>query len=257
MSYGFIITRHVNSERTNKYWNMCVKRIRYYYPMNIKIVIIDDNSNKEFLKADHKYPNVTVIQSEFKGRGEILPYYYLYKFHFFDNAVIIHDSVFFHGYIDFSKIKMKVIPFWHFDNAPKYENFRGSLRLIRRMKNIHYLTSVLSNKYTNQSLSLNKDHWMGCFGVQSYINFNFLSYIQKKYNIMSLVNVVTCRTDRCCLERIMGAIFYKENPLLHRYPSIMGDILKNWNWGYTFENYLNDVKKKQVKRLMVKVWTGR
>ena len=173
MSYGFIITRHVNSEKTNKYWNLCIQRIRYFYPSNIKIVVIDDNSNNKFLNADHNYSNVLVIQSEFKGRGEILPYYYLYKHHFFDNAVIIHDSVFVHGFIDFSKIKMKVIPLWHFNNGPKYENFRGSLRLIRKMKNIQYLSTVLSNKYTNQAMSLNKDHWMGCFGVQSYINYNF------------------------------------------------------------------------------------
>ena len=27
-NYGFIITRHVNSEKTNKYWNQTVKLIR-------------------------------------------------------------------------------------------------------------------------------------------------------------------------------------------------------------------------------------
>ena len=25
-SYGFIITRHVNSEKTNNYWNRCIKK---------------------------------------------------------------------------------------------------------------------------------------------------------------------------------------------------------------------------------------
>ena len=28
--YGFIITRHVNSDKTNKYWNQCVKLIRTF-----------------------------------------------------------------------------------------------------------------------------------------------------------------------------------------------------------------------------------
>ena len=27
MSYGFIITRHVNSDLTNLYWNKCIKCI--------------------------------------------------------------------------------------------------------------------------------------------------------------------------------------------------------------------------------------
>jgi nucleoside-diphosphate-sugar epimerase len=51
MSYGFIILRHVNSELTNEYWNECVRCIRRFYPLR-KIVVIDDNSNKDFVKAD-------------------------------------------------------------------------------------------------------------------------------------------------------------------------------------------------------------
>ena len=34
--FGFIITRHVNSEKTNNYWNHSVKLIRTFYPF-IKI----------------------------------------------------------------------------------------------------------------------------------------------------------------------------------------------------------------------------
>jgi hypothetical protein len=90
-SFGFIITRHVNSEKTNKYWNHCVKCLRTFYPQK-KIVIIDDNSNPSFLKAEFNYINVQVIQSEFNGRGELLPYYYFLKNKFFKNALIIDFS---------------------------------------------------------------------------------------------------------------------------------------------------------------------
>ena len=55
-SYGFIITRHVNSEKTNKYWNKCVRCIRKFYPLR-KIIIIDDNSNSDFIKADFLISN--------------------------------------------------------------------------------------------------------------------------------------------------------------------------------------------------------
>ena len=47
--YGFIITRHVNSEITNKYWNHAIRCIRRFYPYR-KIIIIDDNSNQLFVK---------------------------------------------------------------------------------------------------------------------------------------------------------------------------------------------------------------
>ena len=72
--YGFIITRHVISELTNKYWNNCIKCLRSFYPQK-KIVIIDDNSNKDFLKSFYNFDNIEIIESEFPGRGELLPYY--------------------------------------------------------------------------------------------------------------------------------------------------------------------------------------
>ena len=99
MTYGFIITRCVTCEKTNKYWNECIFRIRKYYPSN-EIVVIDDNSNMEFVKDVHHIDNVRIINSEFKGAGEILPYYYLHKFRFFPEAVILHDSVFFNTRIE-------------------------------------------------------------------------------------------------------------------------------------------------------------
>ena len=64
-SFGFIITRHVNSELTNQYWNHSVKLINTFYP-ETKIVIIDDNSNIDFVKAEFEYKNLEIIKSEFK-----------------------------------------------------------------------------------------------------------------------------------------------------------------------------------------------
>ena len=93
---GFIITRHVNSEQTNQYWNTCIQCIRKFYPKEFfKIVVIDDNSQQHLVKAEYDYQNVEYIQSEFPGRGELLPYYYFFKHHFFERAVILHDSIFF------------------------------------------------------------------------------------------------------------------------------------------------------------------
>ena len=55
--FGFIITRHVNSELTNNYWNHSVKLLRSLYPLR-KIVIIDDNSDYNFVKAEFEYKNI-------------------------------------------------------------------------------------------------------------------------------------------------------------------------------------------------------
>ena len=113
-SFGFIITRHVNSEKTNRYWNHNVKLLKTLYPL-IKIVIIDDNSDHNFVKPEFSYKNVEVIHSEFPGRGELLPYYYFLKHKFFTNAVIIHDSVFLHKRINFERLNgINVMPLWFF-----------------------------------------------------------------------------------------------------------------------------------------------
>jgi hypothetical protein len=252
--YGFILTRHVNSEKTNKYWNHSVQCIRQFYP-DKKIVVIDDNSNPQYVKADHDYKNVQIIPSEYPGRGELLPYYYFYKYRFFKNAVILHDSVFFHKRIQFEKLRgVKVLPFWHFN--------RDQEEIPRTL----HLTNILNqHKYTIQKkvtlddnvLGMNYDKWYGCFGVQSYIQLDFLTFLAKKYDLFQLVKVVKCRLDRCCLERIFGILFTTEYPFLLNQKSLLGDIFGYQNWGYSYDEYEKDLKKKRIPQYLVKIWTGR
>jgi hypothetical protein len=252
-NFGFIITRHVNSVLTNKYWNHSVKLLRTLYPLK-KIVIIDDNSNYDYVKSEFDYKNVEIIQSEFPGRGELLPYYYFLKYKFFQNAIIIHDSVFFHKRVNFEKLNgIKVIPLWFFYSDK--ENIENTKRITSCLKNNFILDSKI-NKELNV-LGLSTDKWNGCFGVQSYINLSFLQSIQDKYNIINMIHAVKCREDRCCLERIFGLIFCTEIPELFKKKSLFGDIMKYEKWGYTFEQYMIDLKKGTIPRLVVKVWTGR
>ena len=252
-NYGFIITRHVNSKTTNKYWNNCVKCIKRYYPLK-KIIVIDDNSDYRYVSSDFNYKNVEIIQSEYPGRGEILPYYYLYKNHFFENAVIIHDSVFFHKKICFEKLNgIKVLPLWHFNKDR--ENVNRTINI----------SNVLNQRFTIQQkltfndnvMGLNHDKWYGCFGLQSYINYNFLKWIVDKYNLFQLLNVVKCRWDRCSLERIFGIIFATENQTLLKQKSLFGDIFNYQNWGYSYNDYEKDIQQKRLPRYIVKIWTGR
>jgi hypothetical protein len=256
-SYGFIITRHVNSELTNKYWNNCVKQLRFFYPFR-KIVIIDDNSNPQFLKADQEYENVTTINSEFKGRGELLPYYYYSKNKFFDNAIIIHDSVFFHKRVNFEILilqNISVLPLWYF-HADK-ENLENTLRISNVLNN----KWEIQKKITLNDVVLGMKHlkWYGCFGCQSFINRNFLLAIESKYNISKMIHTVQKRKDRCCLERILGAIFFTEYQSQKNIgrKSLLGDIMKYQKWGYSYNDYQVDLKKGTIAKGVIKIWTGR
>lgn len=250
--YGFIITRHVNSEKTNKYWNHSVKLLTTLYPLR-KIIIIDDNSNYEYVKAEFDYKNIEVIQSEFKGRGELLPYYYFLKYKFFENAIIIHDSVFFHRRINFEDFNgISVLPLWFF--YPDKENLENTKRIIRYSKNYYAINDKINNE---NIIGMPHDKWYGCFGVQSYINYYFLQKIEQKYGITNFIQPVTCRRDRCCLERIFGCLFFTEYQNILKQKSLLGNIMKYHKWGYTYDEYMDDLKKGTLKAPVIKIWTGR
>lgn len=254
-AFGFIIIRHVNSEQTNRYWNHSVKLLRTFYPF-IKIVIIDDNSNYEFIKSDFDYKNVQIIQSAFPKRGELLPYYYFLKYKFFQNAVILHDSVFLHKRIHFEKLNgLNVVPLWFFHQDT--ENVENTKRIVKYLKNFTTIENKISDNYGIKVLGFPRDKWNGCFGVQSYINLSFLEKVEQNYGISNLISAVKCRADRCCLERIFGAIFCSEYPALLANKSLFGNIMTYQTWGYTFDEYMENLKKGTIPRAVVKVWTGR
>jgi hypothetical protein len=253
-SFGFILTRHVTSEITNKYWNQSVKLLKTFYP-NKKIIIIDDNSNQHFIKSDFNYKNIEIIQSEFNGAGEMLPYYYFIKNKFFENAVILHDSVFIHKRINFEVLNgYQVLPLWFF-NSDK-ENIGNTLRITNNLKNSFNIQQKL---YLNDNLlGLNHNKWNGCFGGQSFINHKFLLHLENKYNLSSIVHFIKNRADRCCFERIIGCIFCTESQQCCKKKALFGDIMKHQTWGeYTFDKYLNNFQNNKLPKNIIKVWTGR
>ena len=103
-------------------------------------------------------------------------------------------------------------------------------------------------------MSLGKK-WLGCFGVQSFINHAFLSKLQQKYNLFRLLECVRNRPDRCCLERIMGVLFFLEEPNLTG--SLFGDILK-YSPKITYQQHRTHMQKYKSSHLpYIKVWSGR
>jgi hypothetical protein len=254
MTYGFIITRHVNSEETNKYWNQSVKLIRTFY-LHKQIIIIDDNSNYDYVNFENEYANLTIIQSEYPARGELLPFIYFLKYKWFDNAVIIHDSIFIHKRIPFEIFKHPVLPLWH--HPKDKENVNNIFRIIRSLKNNYKLYNKLYERNTNV-LGMNNDKYDICFGCQCYINLRFLERLENKYKITNLVNVIHCRTDRCSLERVMGLLFNEEFNQLKYIKSLFGEIIKHHkSFQYHYSEYWNDFQKKKIVHPFVKIWTGR
>ena len=256
-TYGFILTRHVRCEQTNKYWNNSVKLLRRLYPAR-KIVIIDDNSNPKFVKDEAVYKNIEIIKSEFPGRGELLPYYYYLKNKYFENAVILHDSVFIHKRVNFDvlvKQNIKVLPFWFF--FPDKEDISNRARILSSLRNSQIIQPTIMLE--NVALGMPYDKWYGCFGVQSFINHEFLTLLENKYQITNLLQCVKCRDDRSVLERIFGCLFCTEYSKLVKFPkkSLLGSIHRHQTWGYTYSQYKADFAKGTLPHAIVKIWTGR
>jgi hypothetical protein len=255
-TFGFIITRHVNSEITNHYWNECIVSIRKFHPYE-KIVVIDDNSDSSFVKAFHNFENVEYVQSEYHKRGELLPYYYFHKHHYFENAVILHDSVFIQKKINYEHLKINILPLWHF-KLHRNENIHNSFRIANYLKHSNIIKKeLISSNIFDIAMGI-KNTWNGCFGVQCFINYHFLNHLQSKYNVFNLLQCIKCRPDRCCLERIMGILFFLEEPKLSKYPSLFGDILKYSSFDFTYQKYIYNLKMNKKSQLpYIKVWTGR
>ena len=230
MNFGFIILRHINSEQTNLYWQECYNCIRKFYPDNL-IFIIDDNSDYKYISEKLLY-NTTIIKSEYHKRGEVLPYYYYLKNKFFDVAFILHDSVFINKHIDIDIDKYKIL--WEFEH--NWDQIEDETKMIKLFND-----EELLNFYQNKSL------WKGCFGGMSIITHDFLTFINTKYDISLLLNVILSRFNRCSFERVIACLLQKN----YKKDVLLGDIHK-----YTSKIKFKDINK--YKHLpIIKVWTGR
>lgn len=228
---GFIMLRHVNNENVNNYWIHSYNCIRKFYPEN-KILIIDDNSNYKYITEIPLY-KTTIINGEYPGRGELLPYYYYLNNKLFDTAVIIHDSVFINDYIDFNVDKYRII--WDFEHYwDQIENETSMIKLFN--------DEELLSFYENKSL------WTGCFGCMSIITHDYLTYINNKYDISKLLPHVLTRYNRCSFERVLACLLQKNG----ENQTLLGDIHRYIPCRLSFEQ-----KDLYSHLKIIKVWTGR
>ena len=235
-SVGFIILRHVNSKFVDNYWKACYQCIRYYYPTN-HIIIIDDNSDYALVdvKFEKTLTNTKIINSEYPKCGEVLPYYYYLSNKLFDIAVILHDSVFLNSKFDFSKYDNYSL-LWEFEHHADH------------LEDEHRLLHTLNNSEELLTFHSDKSLWKGCFGGMCIITHDYLSLLDKKYNISLLLPHIKTRYNRMSFERVIACILQKNG----KKQCLLGDILKYCPWGLPVK-YIRQVRHLPI----IKVWTGR
>jgi len=213
---GFIILRHINSIQNSLHYLISYNNIRKYYPEN-HIIIIDDNSNKNFLyeHIDSTLYKTTIINSEYPGRGELLPYFYYLHNKLFDIAVIIHDSVYINKYIEFGDVTyFKSI--WDI-GSHQWDQPEDEINIIKYLNNSHNLLDFHSCKHL----------WKGCFGGMTVINYDFLKTIDDMYNIKLLLDVIKNRYNRMSFERVIACILQFNT----KYECLLGSIHDYCKWG--------------------------
>lgn len=238
--FGFVIVRHVNSKQTDYYWKECYTCIRNWY--DVPILIVDDSSNKEFLHDNMNLVNCRVVyDTEWKGCGELLGYYYFHQLRPFESAVIIHDSVFIQKRIDFS-LRGNMQFLWTFNSAWDTELEQYYHELCGPMPKSE---EILAFYYLRQ--------FRGCFGLMSVIKWDFLDLLAEDGLFLALEQIKGRRDARSALERVLGFMAFRRDPTIQ---AKWGEIHSYMRWGTTFLEYLAP-GSISTNLDVVKVWTGR
>jgi len=181
---GFIVTRCVKKDEQNILYHDCYAAIRKFHP-DLKIVFIDDNSDKNVLK-EIPMENVEIIQSEFPSAGEYLPYYYLLTRKLFKKAIIIQDSMIVNSHFPYEDVIDYMFLYEFGADQPETDN--------RRMHEPSVVSLLNHTKIPNEIISFYKNFkWMGCWGSCMIITYNFLQDVEDKVGIIQWKNVINER----------------------------------------------------------------
>lgn len=237
--FGFIILRCVLKPEDDLLWKECYRCIRNLY--DEEIVIIDDNSNQDLI-SNIPLQNTRIIYSDYPKRGELLPYFYLFKLKLFKKTIILHDSMFIQTKIYFGNIdKIKFL--WYFDSKSSFEAHK-----VERMLSLLHNHVALLQYYKHFT-------WCGCFGVTSIVTLDFVNLLQEKYNFLILLNYINTKDDRMVLERILGIIVFFELNITIYDCSLFNSIADHFRaFQLTYEQY---TKMKKNNQYIIKTWVGR
>ena len=278
---GIIVIRHITDDETSLYWRYCVRSIRLNHP-EVPIVIIDDNSNSAFLtdalkkeEAELELSNkCRVIYSIYKKQGEFLPYYYfsLSQSGWFENALIIHDSVFFTQPLTNLDVVFDILYkhgflfLWHFEYL--YDDVDDEVNLITALKNGN---EVLETVYYDRSM------WSGCFGSMAFVSYAFTVKMFESYAFSNLLHKITTRRNRMSFERLIACAMIhaviREDASKHnsqeksyyKMHSYLGRIHDYCKWGLRFSEIKDEIiaacdqdkTSSSIQFPLIKVWSGR
>ena len=296
-SFGFILTRCMRDEESAVYWIECVYCIRRWYPAPIPIVVIDDGSLPEYL-ARPTAPVQPWMEDvridtipDFPGRGELLPYYYLYHqipqwsggklpptlqwsggklppTPQWETAVVMHDSLFLQAPLPIDSASIDTIcPLFEFDH--QWDEDRATTALLSHVPDPDHRDTLLRTYHA-------KHTWKGCFGMMSVVRRAFLVALQDKYNLFALMPHIRTRGDRCRMERILAVAvraFSEAHRIVGGKPSVYGNIheyvyRRGMHWYFTWIDYqfLVSVEANRMAASskmgnqtipVFKVWSGR
>ena len=85
-------------------------------------------------------------------------------------------------------------------------------------------------KFNNKKLYnfyKNKKLWKGCFGCMCMIEYDYLKFINSKYKISKLLNLVLTRYNRGSLERVVACLLQMH----YKNKTLLGNIHKYCPWG--------------------------
>ena len=247
-SYVFVILRNLKMTKDNDLWISSYNSIRKFYTN--PIVIIDDNSTINTVNG--RLTDTEVIKSEWKGAGEILPYYYFLKEKWADCMIFLHDSMFLNRPFKPSELEGSIRFHWHFDHADVRNDRKIStfLSLLNQSKDI--ITECSNPEFL----------WKGCFGGTSIVDLEVVEQLEEKYEFISkLVSVIRTRNDRETFERILGIMVYYEKLMDTSSHSNFGSILA---YPKAFESQNNNIEtaahivsQANYNTSILKVWRGR
>ena len=248
---GFILLRCVRKKEQNTLYKECYEAIRKYHP-DLKIIIIDDNSDKNVLENDYPMKNVEIIESEYPAAGEYLPYWYLLQRKMFKKAIFIQDSMILNTRIPFEEVNDYMYLYEFQSNNPKYHNFIPNDDIINLLK--------LTKDSENIMKYYNAGDWKGCWGSMMLITSDFISELEEKVGISAWKGVINTRAQRMALESAIGlsCMYIKHDK--EKY-SFFGDWADSNTFQYpgnekhTLDMYLAD--KSMIKDKLIKIWNGR
>ena len=246
-SYVFVILRNIRNTRDNDLWMASYQSVRRFYTN--KIVIIDDNSSINTVNG--KLVNAEVIQSEYNGAGEVLPYYYFFTNKWADRMVFLHDSMFLHRRFTDDELSGAIRFHWHFSNT----EIRNDRKIGTYLSMLQHPEELL--EFANQPDSV----WNGCFGAAAIVDLDIVMQLEEAYSFFStLVLSIRTRKDREIFERLLGIALYCSN-LIEEPFSNFGNIVQ---YPGAFESQVStpdqgaySISQKNYNTAIIKVWRGR